>query len=356
LQGGGHGYLSSRHGLAADNALQFTAVTASGSLVTVNKHSNPDLFFALRGGGGGTFAVVLSATVKTYPTVQTTRHTLLMLSPASSEPHDSFWDAMAYIHGHLPRLADEGMTGYFAAVPQNGSIIMTWDFVIYDRPPGTATALFSPIESYINATYPSLQLSTTEKSDATWLKAYNPSIFPAPIGQNFLIASRLLPRAALENNFENIRSTFITGLPKAGGIVGQLIAAGQVSRNRHLHTAVHPAWRSAYMNLMFIVAWPDGTPVSSVLGIRRFNSEVSVGALEKLALTGGSDDGVGVYINEADAYTREEDVGRLFWGANYAKLKTLKERWDPEGVFWCRLCVGNEKWVEEEGSGRLCLA
>lgn len=357
MQGGGHGYLSSRHGLAVDNVLQFTAVTASGSLVTANKHSNPDLFFALRGGGGGTFAIVLSATLKTYPTPQTTRQTILLSSPASLGPHDAFWDAVAYIHGHLPLLADEGMAGYFVVVPQNGSMIMTWSFFLYERPAGNATALLSPIEAHIKATYPGLNFSTIEKQYATWLEAYGPNVYPEPVGQNSLLASRLLPRAALENNFENIRSALVTAFPKAGfgGVVGQLVLAGQVSRNRHLHTAMHPAWRSAYLHLIFTVTWPDDIPESSALEIRRYNSEVSVPALDKLAIAAGGEDGVGAYFNEADAYTKKGDAGSLFWGTKYAELRAVKERWDPEGVFWCNLCIGNEKWAVGE-SGRLCLA
>ena len=81
-----------------------------------------------------------------------------------------------------------------------------------------------------------------------------------------------------------------------------------------------------------------------------------MGALDKLALAAGGEDGVGAYLNEADGYTSREDAGRVFWGSKYTELKILKERWDPEGVFWCRLCVGNEGWVVEEGSGKLCLA
>ncbi|KAG0642481.1 hypothetical protein HOY80DRAFT_1014480 [Tuber brumale] len=281
-----------------------------------------------------------------------------MVSPASPGPHETFWDAVAYIHGHLPRLADEGMMGYYVVIPINGSMVFSWGFHIHERPPGTATALFSPIEAHIKATYPSLRLLTTETQYATWIEAYKLNTFPEPVGYNFLMASRLLPRAALENNFKNTRSMLATALPKVGlgGMTGQLIAAGQVSRNRHLRTAVHPAWRSAYVNLVIGARWPDDTPLSAVLEIRKFNSEVSVGALEKLALAAGGDDGIGAYVNEADAYTKKEDVGRVFWGTKYAELKMLKERWDPEGVFWCRLCVGNEEWVVEEGSGRLCLA
>lgn len=57
--GGGinHGFCR-RYGLAADNLVAATVVTAKGQVVVASKHSNRDLFWALRGGGGGNFGVV----------------------------------------------------------------------------------------------------------------------------------------------------------------------------------------------------------------------------------------------------------------------------------------------------------
>ena len=57
-QGGGHGPLGPKYGLAVDNLLQFKLVTAAGDFVTANACQNPDLFKALRGGGGGSWGVV----------------------------------------------------------------------------------------------------------------------------------------------------------------------------------------------------------------------------------------------------------------------------------------------------------
>lgn len=63
-QAGGHGTLTHQYGLGADNALEFKVVTAAGNLVVANAVVNQDLYWALRGGGGSTFGVVVEATFK----------------------------------------------------------------------------------------------------------------------------------------------------------------------------------------------------------------------------------------------------------------------------------------------------
>ena len=66
LQGGGHGALSPRYGLAVDNLLEADIVIADGTLLTVNKCWSPDLFWAIRGGGGGTYGIVTRAVYKAH--------------------------------------------------------------------------------------------------------------------------------------------------------------------------------------------------------------------------------------------------------------------------------------------------
>src|SRR5262249_53301395 len=64
--GGGVGLMARRHGFAADHVRRFEVVTADGRLREVTAESEPDLFWALRGGGGG-FGVVTGMEVDLLP-------------------------------------------------------------------------------------------------------------------------------------------------------------------------------------------------------------------------------------------------------------------------------------------------
>src|ERR1700760_1175963 len=65
--GGGVGVVARAYGLTSDNLVQAQVVTADGQLRTCDSHSDPDLFWACRGGGGGNFGVATSFTFSTHP-------------------------------------------------------------------------------------------------------------------------------------------------------------------------------------------------------------------------------------------------------------------------------------------------
>jgi len=64
--GGGVGYLSRKYGLTIDSIIEVEMVLADGSIVTVNKKENPDLYWAIRGGGGN-FGIITSFLFKGHP-------------------------------------------------------------------------------------------------------------------------------------------------------------------------------------------------------------------------------------------------------------------------------------------------
>src|SRR5919201_3324595 len=67
MQGGGFGSWSKEYGIAAASMLEAEVVTADGRLLVANVCQNQDLFWALRGGGGGTFGIVTRVTLGTHP-------------------------------------------------------------------------------------------------------------------------------------------------------------------------------------------------------------------------------------------------------------------------------------------------
>ncbi len=66
LQGGGFGSFSKKYGLAAASLLEAEIVIASGEILVVNEYQHPDLFWALKGGGGSTFGIISKATLQTH--------------------------------------------------------------------------------------------------------------------------------------------------------------------------------------------------------------------------------------------------------------------------------------------------
>lgn len=110
-QGGGQSLLSSRYGMSADNVLEWEVVTAAGDHLVVSPSEHEDLYWALSGGGGGTFGVVLSMTVKAHPDGSVTGAYLSFNS--SSVGSDVFWEAVDLFHASLPTIVDAGATAVY---------------------------------------------------------------------------------------------------------------------------------------------------------------------------------------------------------------------------------------------------
>lgn len=113
-QGGGTSPLGSKFGLAADQVLEWEVVTATGEILTATPDQNSDLYWALTGGGGGTYGVVLSMTVKLHQDMPTGGATL-----SFTESTDKYWDAVQMFLMNLPAIVDAGAVVYWQVVPGN---------------------------------------------------------------------------------------------------------------------------------------------------------------------------------------------------------------------------------------------
>lgn len=90
LQGGGLSFTSRKYGLGVDQVMDLTIVLPNGDMVTASKCENPDLFWAIRGGGGGTFGVVVHAHYKLYPVTQITQLNYVF-GVNSEQTYKRFW-------------------------------------------------------------------------------------------------------------------------------------------------------------------------------------------------------------------------------------------------------------------------
>lgn len=153
-QGGGTSPLASRYGMAADQVLEWEVVTADGRLLTATPTNNEDLYWALSGGGGGTYAAVLSMTVQLHPDQQTGGAVL-----SFSDMSNSYWDVVQAFLINLPAILDVGGTVYWMALPGNTFAVPQ----IY-LPGGTA----KQIEQLLKPTIDALLQSNIEYREASF--------------------------------------------------------------------------------------------------------------------------------------------------------------------------------------------
>lgn len=105
-------------GIAADHALSFEVVSAAGDIITASAESNPDLFWALKGGGPSTFGAIISITLKTFPEVPTAGVSLSIRASG-----DQFWKGVAAFHNLANHYVENGKL-----LPRLSSVIR-WNMV-----------------------------------------------------------------------------------------------------------------------------------------------------------------------------------------------------------------------------------
>ncbi len=202
LTSGGHGALSQTYGMGADNLLEATIVTASGKVLVANPCKNADIFFAIRGGGGGTYGVVTEVVVKAFPTPKSTAH-ILQLASLRPDISTEFWDLIGFLHAEFPRLKEAGMQGYyfFGGIPFVPTLSLQWIFLLHgDHPEGTLKKLISPIEEYLDDRKDLFIYRTTIKSANTFFSLWGAvAVNEAVATGGAAMGSRLLDAESLSN-------------------------------------------------------------------------------------------------------------------------------------------------------------
>lgn len=201
LTGGGHGPLSTRYGMGADNLLEATVVTPDGKVVLTNPCRNEDLFFAIRGGGGSTFGVITEVVVRTFPSPSTIAHTFQVRSKSSSTEAE-FYDFLGFLHSKMQMLKENGMQGYYLVVgpPIVPTLSFSWTFLLYDTPSGTIKRLMDPVEAYLYDRNYAFEWQSVMTQTKTYLEMHKANFTNEQVANGgSAYGSRLLSAESLAN-------------------------------------------------------------------------------------------------------------------------------------------------------------
>lgn len=354
-QGGGHSPASRDYGLGADQILEAEVVLANGKIVTANRCQNQDLYFAIRGGGGGTYGVVVSTVVKVYPTTSISAQTLA-IAPLSDANIPEFMDALNMVYSAYPDLNDAGLSGYgswavqsYAPVFQNFTTGYQHSLAVSAKSLGETQSIFAPLMSRLENYNSSLLISSTYLTFPTYATYYQKlSGYKAVAGIGTgALGSRLLDRNALKSSPTDLGKM----LNITAGSQGQfsstsvsLVGGGQVF-TPDPSSGLNPAWRSSYVHNVVSRGWTVDTDMATVQEIKDDITYTKVGAMKRLAPD------TGCYMNEADRL--DPDYLLDYYGESLSRLEQVKRTYDSNDVFYCQTCVGSERWIEDI-TGRLC--
>ncbi|KAI0380480.1 FAD-binding domain-containing protein [Hypomontagnella monticulosa] len=335
-QGGGHSALSSNFGLAADNTLSFEVVTPTGQLLTASQTENQDLFWALSGGGGGNYGVVISMTVRAYPDATVSGATFLINAP--DENPEQIFDVIDAFHAALPGIVDSGVmiiyffTNTFLQVPA---------MTAYNKTQAEAEQILQPLADSLAAMGVSFEPKFTEFS--SYSDHYDNYWGPLPEGNiqvgTQLFGGRLIPRSVLPNFSSTARKIAEMGVTYIG--VGHNVSRfGQDNVN-----SVLPQWRHSIVQVSLTLPWSFQVPFAEGVEAQRRITDQIQPVIE------AATPGAGAYMNEADF--QQSNWQETFFGSNYPELLRIKHKYDPQNLLYATVAVGSEAYTVGN-DGRMC--
>ncbi|KAG5978493.1 hypothetical protein E4U55_006154 [Claviceps digitariae] len=324
LQSGGHSVLSPALGLAVDRVLEFTVVTPDARLRVANRCRNPDLFWALRGGGGGTFGVVLQSTHMVEPRIP--------IAVASIQVNAENRSAVTgFMHTLVDTTLDLASDGWGGHIYGNRIVYMNPLIRHKER---AELSMNSMIE-YAKHNGGEANVSVVDDFFAVYKQFVAKDA--AKVGVSTLINTRLMPAFVFRSHAlkRNLKK-HIANVIHAGGLPYVPVSGPYLYRGATKATSVNPAWRNALWEYGGAAVWTWNSTLAEriavVEGVQKQHAEL-------LALTPGG----GAYRNEANPFNANWRVENF--GAPYEKLLEVKLKYDPRGLLKCRHCVG---WRDED--------
>ncbi len=238
-QGGGHSALASKYGLAADQTLEWELIDGMGRYLRASRDQNPDLYWALSGGGGGTFGVVLSMTSKAYTDIPVSAANLTFTNEGTTQ--DKFYEAISTYHSSLPSMVDAGVMSAwyftntsFAISPLTGPGV----------PADTLKQFMDPLTDKL--TELGIQYTQVVRQFATYLDEFNAMQSPIEVGIA-QYGGRLIPRSVVENNNDALTAAYRYINENGGLFIGVGV---NVSRavTVDVYNSVNPAWRDTLID------------------------------------------------------------------------------------------------------------
>ncbi|WP_169730233.1 FAD-binding oxidoreductase [Chitinimonas koreensis] len=317
--GGGIGLVDRAYGLTCDNLLAAQVVTADGRLLDCDATREPELFWALRGGGGGNFGVVTAFTFKTHPTRDLTQFEATfrfddaarVLAAWQAWPDglpDAIWSYLIFSFFNPASAPVLQLSGVCIGTPDE--LAPHWARLL-------ATIGAAPLGSnVVQRSYRDTMLAMC--GGRTVSQCHMPGQTPDGQLQRYPFASssdffdRPLPAAGIEALLQAIRSA------QAGGIGGQILldamggALGRVAPD----ATAFPHRAALFSAEYYMNAALAGPAPTWSNGMRATMRPWSSG---------------GAYVNYIDPLIA--DWPAAYYGANYARLVQVKAQYDPSEVF-----------------------
>lgn len=366
VQGGGFGNFSKRYGLAAASLLEAEVVTADGRTRVVNATQEPDLFWALKGGGGGTFGVVTRLTLATHELPATVGAIKLDVRAHSDEAYRRL--LARFIDLYATRLFNPHWGGQVTVRPDN---LLRVPMIFQDLEQDQARAQWQPLIEFLIAnpndytgaeSFEVHAIPARYSWDANFFRRYAPGAVDfdnrqgasadhfwwtsdAPQVGSFWYAftSTWLPASLLrqENQHRFVDAWFAASrhwgldLQFSKGLAGAPAEVIDAARSTAMNPDVVDAFGWAISAANGPPAFTGLQPPDLAKGAA-FRSRVMNAMTALRAVTPST----GTYLNESDYF--QTDWKEAFWGANYARLLGIKQRYDPDGLFIVHHGVGSD--------------